>query len=769
MKPEFVAHTPRDAQDPASPWHGLTEHLNGVTTMAERFASKFEASEIARWAGHLHDAGKCSEAFQTYLREAYLAKRDGTRAPERGKVDHSSTGAVLAREWSETVGTDGANLELAFVIAAHHAGLDSVNGLETRLKKKQNDAIVEDGITRFFAAYPEFAQHLEVNDPPTLPKFVSSLEREVFVRFLLSSLVDADHLDTESFGSPQKTATRDDKRNSFSTIRQLLMKLESNQAVLQAKAKPTPLNAARKEIFESCLERALEAPGFYRLSVPTGGGKTRSSLAFALRHADEHKLDRVIYALPFLTIIDQTAKEFRAILGNEDVLEHHSAFNPSKISEDASQTGDDWSNLASENWEAPVIVTTTIQLLESLFARQTGKLRKLHNICRSVIVLDEAQSLPVPLLDPILDMLRELVRVYRVSVVFCTATQPAFEALKITGITEIIPDPAKFYALLERVNYDPLPNERWSWERVAEEMTAPETGQALCIVNTKKQARALFEKLGNTEGTYHLSTNMCGAHRLKTLETIRARLKPDPPLEKRLPCRVVSTQLIEAGVDLDFPRAFRAIGPLDSIAQAAGRCNREGALRNERDELVPGRVTVFRPADDGSPQGVYQVAMKIALDFLEDGVDFNDPDTFKRYFQYLYAHTGTDGYDVQKYRRLLDYPEVESRFRLIPDDTQPVLIRGYNPEMVNPILEEFGRATRHFASRKVIREVFRDLQPYFVNIYTKKLEQLKTDPRGLVRPITQFADMKIELFEWTGRYSSQFGVLEDIDVDQFVF
>lgn len=761
MKPEYVAHTPRDAQDPTSPWHGLTEHFDGVTEMAERFASKFDASEIARWAGHLHDAGKCSEAFQNYLWEAYIAKRDGTHAPERGKVDHSSTGAVLAREWSETVGTDGAHLELAFVIAAHHAGLDSVNGLETRLQKKQTDSVVEDGITRFFAHYPKFANQLETNLPPAPPDFADSRAREVFIRFLLSSLVDADQLDTEAFGSPQKTSARAEYRSGFSSLQKLLELLNRNQAVLQTKAVVSPLNAARKEIFEACLERALEAPGFYRLNVPTGGGKTRSSLAFALQHALKHGFDRVIYALPFLTIIDQTAKEFRKILGDKDILEHHSSYNPGVQTDDSSQTSDDWSNLASENWEAPVIVTTTVQLLESLFARRTSALRKLHNICKSVIVFDEAQSLPVPLLEPILDMLRELVRAYKVSVVFCTATQPAFETLQIGGITEIVPDPARYYATLERVRYDPLPSERWSWERVAGEMSANK--RALCIVNTKKQARALFEALSGQEHVFHLSTNMCAAHRLSIFETIKSRLAAKEP------CLVVSTQLIEAGVDLDFPFVMRAIGPLDSIAQAAGRCNREGQLKDENGVFILGRVLVFRPEDDGAPQGVYQVAMSIAQSFLQSGADFNDPDTFKRYFQYLYAQTSTDGFEIQKYRSLLDYPEVEKRFKLIPDDTQAVLIRGYDPQPIQEILDTFARKAKQFTSRKVIRETFRALQPYFVNIYTKKLEQLKTDPRGLIRPIPQFADVKIELFEWTGQYSSQFGILEDSQADSFMF
>jgi CRISPR-associated endonuclease/helicase Cas3 len=761
MKPEFAAHTPRDAKDPNSPWHDLTEHLEHVATMGAGFATKFGGADIALQAGWMHDAGKCSHTFQSYLLDAFIAKRDGTNPPERGKVDHSSTGAVLAAEWFDPNGTDGSNLELAFVIAAHHGGLDSVGGLEERLRKKQNDDVVEDGINRYFAAYPKIADQLESGTKPTMPHFSHPREREVFVRFLLSSLVDADQLDTESFGSPHKTARRDEYRTGFATPQALLDRLEHNQAGLQTKAESTPLNAARKEIFEACLERALLAPGFFRLSVPTGGGKTRSSLAFALKHAATHGFDRVIYALPFLTIIDQTAKEFRKILGDTDVLEHHSAFNPKPQFDDGVQTGDDWSSLASENWEAPVIVTTTVQLLHSLFARRTSHLRKLHNICRSVIVFDEAQSLPVPLLEPILDMLRELVRAYQVSIVFCTATQPAFEALKVEGITEIIPDPARYYATLERVKYDPLPSERWGWDRVAQEMQA--SHQALCILNTKKQARALFETLGNQEGAYHLSTNMCGAHRLDILETIRARLKA------KQACWVASTQLIEAGVDLDFPRALRAIGPLDSIAQAAGRCNREGTLRDEYGNLTLGRVTVFRPEEAGSPQGVYEVAMKIAQDFLEQGSDFNDPETFKRYFKRLYDHSTTDGKEIQKYRNALDYPKVEELFKLIPDDTQAVLIRTYDAEPVNQILEAFARATQQFTSRKAIKDVFRNLQPYFVNIYAKKFEQLKNDPKGLIRPVTQFVDVGIELYEWSGGYSPQFGVLETTQVESFFF
>jgi CRISPR-associated endonuclease/helicase Cas3 len=435
-----------------------------------------------------------------------------------------------------------------------------------------------------------------------------------------------------------------------------------------AEAEPTPVNRLRAEVLEACRSAAGRAPGLFSLTVPTGGGKTLSSLVFALEHARTHGLRRVIYAIPFTSIIEQTARVFRKAVDTDAVLEHHSALGPRPDKETAR------SRLAGENWDAPLVVTTTVQLFESLFANRTSRLRKLHNLAASVLVLDEAQALPPGVLRPVTAVLDQLVKYYRCSVVLCTATQPALGKV-FDGFSpvEIAPDPAALFRALDRVDIAmPSPGERRSWDEIAAEVTA--SPHALAIVNTRRDCRTLHARLPSD--TIHLSTWQCAAHRSLLFRHIRRALALGAEL------RVVSTSLVEAGVDLDFPLVFRAMTGLDSLAQAAGRCNRNGYL-------AKGRFVVFRP-EGSRPWGHIAQAIGAAEAALRHyGESPFEPAAFERFFDELYWAKGEEALDKYRIAQLLglgvegrrdrdpldfSYRTAAERFHMIEDDQETVVI-----------------------------------------------------------------------------------------------
>ncbi len=734
-----VAHTPPKGKK--EPWHYLDEHLGQVAKEAKTFAETFDAGELAYVAGLFHDIGKAGAPFQDYLQNAY-------KFPNlvQKKVDHSSAGALLARAlyeetYDDLIASQSKGSELAWVIAAHHAGLANREGLEQRLLKKRNDEEIKTAVDLAIEGIPELHQALGMS-APILYDFPNPKARELFIRMLLSTLVDADHLDTEKHRNPDKHLKRE---RDFATIPELLTKVISNQQEKQEKSEPSPVNQARRDIYGAALHKAKAEQGFFRLTVPTGGGKTRTSLAFALQHAKQHGLRRVVYAIPYTSITTQTADEFRSILGDEDILEHHSSYSPH---DEETET---WSKLAYENWDSPVVVTTTVQLFESLFSNRPSNVRKIHRLAKSVIVLDEVQTLPAPLLDPILDVLRELVRFYGVTVVLCTATQPALDESKafkgLPNVREIAPEPEKYFRELARVNYDLQLGKSWEWQEVADSIMQ-EGDQVLCIVNTKKHARELFSLIREKDpNAIHLSTNMCAIHRREVLEQIKEKLK------NKKPCRVIATQLIEAGIDLDFPVVYRAIGPLDSIVQAAGRCNREGRLEDEKGNKIKGRVVVFKPVDAGLPKGVYAVATQLAENLLKSNLDLHQPEIFKQYFSELYTKlTDTDAKKIQELREQFNFPEVATRFKLIEDNTVPVLIRIQRWNEVETILRETWR-----------RDTLRRLQPYTINVYQNKIPAL--NKQALIRPLLDFEG----IWEWVGKYDDKLGIVEEVEGQSFIF
>ena len=649
MDKKYYAHS-LDGKPP-SDWQPLDEHLKNVAEMAQSFAMAFGAGDWGYLAGLWHDIGKYSDEFQKML-----GAEEGSDAhieTKPGRVDHSTAGAKHASNLLKDKGK-----LLAYAIAGHHAGL---------LDGKSNDACL---YNRFKKTIPDYSScperilnnkslgdpsfDLNVHDPKRFGFQIS-----FFIRMIYSCLVDADFLDTEAFMDREKSLWR----KGYPTLTELNNKLNSALNQLAKNAPKTPINKQRAAILKDCLDAAGSLQGLFSLTVPTGGGKTLSSLAFAMKHALKHGLERIIYVIPYTSIIEQNAAVFRDILGEDAVLEHHSNFEPKEE--------DHRSRLAAENWDAPLIVTTNVQFFESLYRSRSSKCRRIHNIANSVVILDEAQMLPVPLLKPCLEVLRELSTAYKTSIVLCTATQPALSTTEtfkdgLDSVREIISDPGKLYEEFKRVQVEKLPV--ISDDELADRLNKYK--QVLCIVNTRKHARRIYERIRDGEkGCYHLSALMCPEHRTATLNKIRLALLDGNP------CRVVSTQLIEAGVDIDFPVVFRSMAGIDSIVQAAGRCNRERKLHEG------GRVFVFSP-EDGLPPGYFRQTAQTAEGVMRHHEDLLSQKAVTEYFRTLYWMKGKK---LDEYQILDDLAEdavngnfpfrvVDKKFKIIEDGAEPVII-----------------------------------------------------------------------------------------------
>jgi len=690
-----IAHT----KNVAGERQGLEEHLHNVAETAARFSAAFGGETFARYAGLLHDIGKYAPEFQQYLLQAENNPRQGMKGP-----DHKSAGAVFAASIERTGALSG-------ILFGHHGGVPDYARLQTTIRERRAKKSVQDAITTAKEVFPE----LRVAPEKICPSYVhSALEREFFTRMAFSALVDADFLDTEQHFNAGK---RPERTHTWS-ITDLWHAFETSYKNKFANAEQSSLNSIRAEVYQHCMKAAHLPPGFFRLTVPTGGGKTLASLAFALQHAQIHGLERIIYAIPYTSIIDQTANVFRKMFGDEQALiEHHS--NISVPDPEQPTPIEIRRRLIAENWDAPLIATTTVQLFESLLGHSTSKCRKLHNIAKSIIVLDEVQMLPVYFLTPILDVLRQLCAYYGVTVLLCTATQPDFESRQsfegLPHIQEIIPRPENYFANLKRVEYQlPKAGETWTWEQVAERVRAEQ--HILVIVNTRRDAIELLTLLTSTDNTeeeedalFHLSTRLCGEHRKAVLEEVRRRL-----LTKE-PCRLIATQVIEAGVDVDFPLVMRAIGPLDSIVQAAGRANREGTMPSL------GKVIVFVPEEGHTPKGSYLVGTDIAKRLLaDDEANLHDPTLYQRYFQEYYSLPYRDHHGIQELRKHFNYAEVAQTFHMI-DDTSTAVIVTYEPAS-DKIENLFDRLRK---ARSVQRDDLRALQPYIVNLSKYEFDKAK--------------------------------------------
>ncbi len=699
----MYAHTPNKKGH----WHNLKEHLEAVAALAGRFADKFGAKPLGEYLGLWHDLGKVNPQFQQYLQACHQAQQQGTKPPA-SPVPHAIHGALYAAKMGFP--------PLAFPLIGHHAGMpDKVNLQQALQQATQAHAEVIQQAERWFhqlkpsQALSELLPQRLQNDPYGLA---------FYLRMLFSCLVDADYLDTETHFEPIRAS----QRGSSLSLQDLWERFEQDQQSLLASADSTLVNRIRREVYEHCVQSASEAQGFYRLTVPTGGGKTRSALAFALKHALHHQLDRVIVAIPYTSIIDQTAEVYREILGTDAVLEHHSALDPERWDEDML----DRQRLLSENWDAPLIVTTTVQLFESLFSNRPTRCRKLHNIARSVIVLDEVQTLPVELLKPTLYALKELVSHYGCTVVFCTATQPAFEQLNLPPSQEIVPDPTRLYQQLRRVEYIRIPDPLTHAE-VAERMQ--KYRQCLVVLNTRRDALEVLKHLPKTD-SFHLSTLLCAHDRRRTLNEVKCRL------ERGEPCWLVSTQVVEAGVDIDFPVAMRVFGPLDRVVQVAGRCNREGRLQR-------GEVYLFELADAGIPKGSYRTATDVATLILKQPTcDLHDHATYTHYFAKLYQYTLTDSKKIMEKLQAFDYQSIADDYRLISESTVPVVVfpEGSEAEALVNQIRQSGQLTRWH---------WQQLQPYTVSLYQHDFMNARN--KGLIEECAG-------LYLWRGAYDSRCGI-----------
>lgn len=699
-----------------SHWQPLREHLLNVSIEAERRGARFSAGKAAGLAGLLHDLGKYTDSFQKRL--------DGGPA-----VDHATAGAKMVNTLAESAMDRAMAQLISYAIAGHHTGLPdmhsntgSLDSLDERLKKTL------DPLTSVWST------EIEAGVSPLYPKdFTTTPDRGAFslsflTRMIFSCLVDADFRDTERFYAAARGETIDRAWQSLpETVDQLRERLNNHFANLASDGK---VNRLRREILEHVRNQADCAPGVFSLSVPTGGGKTLTSIAFALDHAKEHGLERIVYAIPFTSVIDQTAEILRDVLGEGIVLEHHSAIDETRSTY---REGAGKLLLAMEDWAAPIVATTNVQLLESLFSHRPSRCRKLHNLARAVIVLDEAQTIPLHVLRPSVAALDELARNYGSSIVLCTATQPALNAPEFKGgfnrVRELAPDPPRLHRTLARVT---IAHEgTLSDESLCDALV--KTVQGMVIVNSRKHALDLFRHAREAyiDGVVHLSTRQYAAHRRRVLADVRQRLKEGRP------CRLIATSLVEAGVDLDFPRVWRAEAGLDSIAQAAGRCNREG-----RRDVSDSIVTVFQPAEHRSPAELSQLAGDMER-IMRRHDDLLLPEAMTDYFQEVYWRKGEGlgddflrKFKMSKYGTSFSFREVGETFRLIHSGLESVIIAR----------DEVARkSVRDLAYSERPGGVARRLQPYIVQVFPRFRDQL--------------VDNYHVTFEARERFGDQFAVL----------
>lgn len=759
---EFLAHTHRPADLTPPRHHGLADHLASVAQLATGMAAVI-GPLWAFLAGQWHDLGKFRRGFQQYVRQdpnAHIEGRQSSTISARDK-SHSAAGALHAlRVFEERFNpTQGRLLAkpLMYVIAGHHAGLDDWDaGLDDRLlgsRKDDSEREYQEARAACQAAEPWLLAWPETVNGHTLsvPALIGSIPGtgtptplpmalSLWIRMLFSTLVDADFLDTERFMDLERYTSR--QKASERPLREYMDALDAHltQKATQVSASGRfndPVMTARQAVLQDCRNQAALPPGVFTLTVPTGGGKTLSSLAFALHHACAHQKRRVIYAIPYTSIIEQTAQIFKDIFGPDAVIEHHSQADADD-SRDTLHT-----RLACENWDAPLIVTTNVQLFESLFAARTSRCRKLHRLVNSVIVLDEAQLLPPTFLQPILDVLNLLVQHYGVTVLLCTATQPTLATLetydpryKPLGLqtpTPIVSQEADLYRHLHRVNIE------WPQDLNAPtpiDAVAAQIAQQDCVlsvVNTRQDAAVLLREVDTRSGerNVHLSAAMCGQHRADVIAQMRhrlhSRLAPShrASSKENLALRVISTQLIEAGVDVDFPVVYRALAGLDSIAQAAGRCNREGRLPDGQ----KGRMVVF-VRDIPAQLDAVRIGAQATRSTLGDQRPAElTPEDFQRYFPLYYR--GFESLDVHGIVDLLnrgqtdqtlsfDFRKAAQKFKLVDDEAQASLIIPY--ASTSPTAADPRPLIQALRQGSTDRWRLRELQRYIVNVRLHTLE-----------------------------------------------
>ena len=734
---KFIAHKSEDGSKTQS----LTEHLENVAKKAALFASSFNNADWAFYAGILHDLGKADSDWQKYI-----------RGEKSTLVNHSEAGAQFA--FSKMNPHDHAAKIIPYLIAGHHAGLpdwyeNCGNSLKSiladvdtsYLEKLFNDSNIQSVCNAAFPKSLPFGKNdLKKDTPQELMEHL-----HLWIRMLYSCLVDADFLDTEHFMQPEQT----ELRGKYASLEELKRRFDDFMTEKTKSARPSRINEIRSFILEACRKKAKLEPGFYSLNVPTGGGKTLSSMAFALEHALAYQKKRIIMAIPYTSIIEQTAKVYKygtdnndeieefkkfgkCLFGEENVLEHHCNFDFEKNDESGILAKQ---KLATENWDAPIIVTTNVQLFESIFNAHSSSCRKLHNLVDSVIILDEAQMLPPEYLKSILSVLHGLVRCFGVTVVLCTATQPALEGkigsdtVAFDGIPKdlimpIIDNPTELAEKLKRVeiNTDYAHEKMVDWQSVADKIC--DFDQVLCIVQTRKDCRELHSLM--PEGTIHLSALMCAEERSDVIAEIKAKLRSGKPI------RVISTQLVECGVDIDFPVVFRALAGLDSVAQSAGRCNRE-------EKMKCGMVYLFNPPTN-APSGLLRKGAIVTKELLElhGGTLSLTPELYEEYFRKYYR--SINNFDKCEFDKAMQNEKRECKFQFRTLSSNYHLID--NAYQVSVYVRYCSRRTGKdninlltaLATGEFDKNIFRKLKRYAVNLPKNEIMQLVKEGR-IIQPI----------------------------------
>lgn len=699
--------------------HGLAEHLKQTALLAESFSCEQRYKDLFKMTGMLHDFGKYQPDFQAYL----------VNGGKRGSVPHASWGAGLAR--SQRM------IEASIVIDGHHKGLP-----DNAAWKADTEPYIRGEIQNFDRVKDLFNEEMGGEFEKKIDKIVfrDSFQRESVIRYLFSVLTDADWLSTEKHFNRNVSELRS---NASLSIDEMLERLEGE---LLKKSTEGEINRLRNEAREEVLLKAELPQGFYSLSLPTGMGKTLTSIAWALRHAKQHHLKRIIVVLPYINIIDQTAQVLKDVFGEELVLEHHTSFN-----EGQPDGNEDYSvsqkrkQIACENWDFPIVVTTTVQFFESLFSNKPSKCRKIHNIAESVVIFDEIQALPKEVILPTIQMLKDTQMMMKISYLFCTATQPAFEKrLRFDGIESINPliaDPSVLYEKTKRVEYSRIRDlEPVDCETLLELVKGKDCS-ALVIFNTKKDALGFFNALGSGEigrKLYHLSTSMCPMHRKSVINNVRH------DLHKKKKILLIATQLIEAGVDFDFPCVFRAMAPLESIIQSAGRCNREGKMNGYGD------VFLFKLKDSGMPDPTYAACAGHAEAFLDR---LHGHEVFNEYYaQVVNLYIDPDKYHINEARKKFNFETVNDGYRIIRNQTEGLYIYNYGKE---------SRELLHTLEHKefLSRDDYRKMQRYTVQVYN----------RFLIQNSAMYKMMSQGFLVWYGNYDKETGIsILSFDADKLV-
>ncbi|MGD0338611.1 MAG: CRISPR-associated helicase Cas3' [Bacteroidota bacterium] len=706
--------------------HSLIEHLKKTAELTRSFAPSEKLRNLFYLAGLLHDVGKFQDGFQKYL------------ATGKPKTPHAGIGAYNAYRTAKNI------YPLQFTIQGHHVGMpdnaDRKSNIEDYEEEEETANILR---VRFLKDFPEF------KIPENVLPHKDFLHVECITRFVFSALTDADWLDTEKHFEQERRESRENIQLSHDHLcEHLIEKLERKFEELPTEG---AINELRTKARNDAASNANEHTGFYSLQLPTGLGKTLTSMYWALLHAQQNNLKRIIIVLPYINIIDQTAKILKDVFGEEIVLEHHSGVidedrEQDKYDETATGEGRELAKrLACENWDAPIIVTTSVQFFESLFSNRPFKCRKNHNIAESVVIFDEIQTLPKEYAEPIIIMLKNIVALVRTSFLFCTATQPAFIKREgfdgVESIRPLIARSEEYFDATQRVNYVLLNGLEEVPLHVVVGKLTHEKDSFLIIANTKSIARELYEQVKQFNGYehfYHISTTMCPHHRKKTIDAIIEDLKN----EKRI--AVISTQLVEAGVDFDFPCVYRAIGPMDSVIQAAGRCNRNG-------KLAKGKVVLFNLEKHKMPDKTYEACAGFAASIIKENANvLHNAQSFEEYYkQVITLFVNADKYKITEKRKGFNFKEVCGSFKFINEPTTSLVIEKYQEGL--PLLEEVKQLVNaeKLVKRNLIRrEHYRRLQQFSVQVY----------PDFLKKHSGQIVQLNDSIKIYVGNYDKDFGL-----------